>query len=57
MTPRKSNDGAWKYVNKDGENLVFPLCGKHFTGSLTRAVAHFLGITTGNEGVGVGKGG
>jgi hypothetical protein len=50
MAPPKSTAEAWKHVKKEGNSLVCQLCGHNFSGSLTRAVDHLLGISNGSGG-------
>jgi hypothetical protein len=50
MAPPKSTAKAWKHVKKEGNNLLCQLCGHNFSGSLTRAVDHLLGISNGSGG-------
>jgi hypothetical protein len=50
MAPPKSTAEAWKHVKKEGNSLIYQLCGHNFSGSLTRAVDHLLGISDGSGG-------
>jgi hypothetical protein len=50
MAPPKSTPEAWKHVNKEGNSLLCQLCGHNFSGSLTRAMDHLLGISNGSGG-------
>ena len=50
MAPQKSKSEVWKYVTKDGSKLYCTKCMKDFTGSLTRARDHLLGISGGTGG-------
>eukprot|EP00253_Pinus_taeda_P032271 PITA_32271 len=50
MAPQKSTVVACNFVQKDGFNLSCQLCGHNFTGTLTRAVDHLLGISNGSGG-------
>jgi hypothetical protein len=49
MAP-KSTAVAWKYVKREGADCICQLCGKHFSGTLTRVVDHLLSISSGNGG-------
>jgi hypothetical protein len=49
MAPKSSAE-AWKYVKREGADYICHLCGKIFSGTLTRVVDHLLSIFSGNRG-------
>jgi hypothetical protein len=49
MAPKSSVE-AWKYVKREGADCICQLCGKNFSGTLTRVVDHLLSISNGNGG-------
>jgi len=50
MAPQRSIAVAWKYVKKEGSEVICQLCGHTFTATLTRVVDHLLCISNGNGG-------